>query len=73
MPSIRVRLISGGGGGSIWWLVAGTAEGTGRGASTWSKTIAVKHAGTYRVFVRITAGDLASGAGRPKRVVLRAR
>jgi hypothetical protein len=60
--------------GGKWVTVGGgvTRRGTG-GASTWSKTIAVKRAGTYRVYVRITAGDLASGAGRPKRVVLRAR
>src|ERR1700716_401139 len=33
MPSISVRLISGGGGGSISWLGDGTDEGTGCGSS----------------------------------------
>src|SRR2546430_4005079 len=41
MPSINVRLISGGGGGSICrLLVDGTAEGTGRGESTCSRMAA---------------------------------
>ena len=41
MPSINVRLISGGGGGSICrLLVAGVAEGTGRGESTCSRMAA---------------------------------
>jgi hypothetical protein len=58
--------------GSRWVTVAGgVARHAGGGVSTWSKRVRIRRSGEYRVFVRITGGDLTSGAGRAKRVRVR--
>ena len=58
--------------GSKWVTVAGgVARHASGGVSTWVKRVRIRSSGDYRVFVRITGGTLASGAGRVKHVRVR--
>ncbi len=52
-----------------WRTVAGgVARGRGRGVSRYAKRVRIRRGGRYRVFVAVTDGEFASGAGRTVKI-----